>query len=171
MRALHRLIMLPVVLACLAVPGCGGGWEADTHPASGRVSVNGQPAAGSLVQLHSVGGQPDERNSRPWGLVKDDGTFALSTYQTGDGAPVGEYAVTLTWPEDPSVPSMTDRLGFRYSQPAQSRWKVSIREGGNALEPIEIADAQLDAKRSKGLSKSLAGPEMLGITKPVESRR
>ena len=165
-HAMHHhqgLGFISVVVACVAVSGCGERWEAETHPASGRVSINGKPASGSLVQLHAVGQQPDERNSRPWGLVKDDGTFTLSTYETGDGAPVGDYMVTITWPDDPSVPSMSDRLGFKYARPDQSRWKVTIREGRNALAPIEIADATIDAN---GPSKAgpIAGPEMLGAT-------
>lgn len=167
----HRLLILPVVLACAAASGCGEGWEADTYPASGQVSVNGRPAAGSLVQLHSVGKGPDERNSRPWGLVKDDGTFTLSTYEAGDGAPAGDYVVTITWPDDPSVPSMADRLGFRYAQPGQSPWKVTIREGENTLPPIEIVDAKIDAAGPPKTADPVRGPEMLGITETARKTR
>lgn len=163
--------LILIVLAAPLTLGCGQDWKADTHPASGRVSIDGQAAAGVLVQLHPVGNGPDERNSRPWALVQGDGTFTLSTYQSGDGAPAGEYAVTLTWPDDPSVPSMTDRLGSRYAEPARSPWKVAIREGENTLEPIEIPGPPPVAKRPKGPSRPPTGPEMLGITGPDANGR
>ena len=162
MRPTSRIpISLPALLIALTASGCGRGWEADTHPASGRISVNGQAPAGALVQLHPVGPAPDERNSRPWGLVAEDGTFALSTYEAGDGAPAGEYAVTVTWPDDPTVPSMTDRLGFRYADPGRSSWKVTIDEGENALPTIELTDSAIAPPGPKPGRAS--GPEMLGV--------
>lgn len=79
----------------------------------------------------------------PHGEVDADGRFRIGTYDTADGAPAGEYAVTITWPEtkaDPGGGEVTtgDRLGGRYSDPAKSKWKVQIRDGTNELEPFRL---------------------------------
>ena len=34
----------------------------------------------------------------PTGQVESDGSYTLTTYLKGDGAPAGEYAVTIYWP-------------------------------------------------------------------------
>src|SRR5690606_10316468 len=79
--------------ACGLLAGCGGAdWHAATVPVSGTVQINGLPAANAVVELHAVGEPPDSRNSRPWGIVQLDGTYELTTYEQGDGAPPGDYA-------------------------------------------------------------------------------
>ncbi len=155
--------ILSMILACLCSAGCGKDWRTDTHPASGRISINGQTPVGAIVQLIPTSAPVDERNSRPWGLVKEDGTFALGTYETEGGAPVGQYAVTITWPDDPSVPSLNDRLAHRYSRPEQSKWKVTIKEGGNELPPIELSDRAIDMSRKPPSKSRMRPPPMPGV--------
>lgn len=135
---------LTMTITCL---GCGGeDWQAATHPAQGRITINGEPPAGAVIELHSTGEQPDVRNSRPWAVVQEDGSYTLSTYETGDGAPVGDYAVTVRWPPDVSQPSLADRLSGAYATPDRSRWTVTIAEGQNDLPPIEITGAKVLSK-------------------------
>lgn len=116
---------------------------------------------GALVQFHSLGGKVDERDSRPWGKVREDGTFALSTYETGTGAPPGTYAITVTWPTDPKVPFSPDRLKSRYSRPEQSEWRATIKEGKNEIPPIEIAGAAIDDSGKPSRRRAPAGPPMM----------
>jgi hypothetical protein len=134
------------LISCLTNIGCSDNWQAETQPASGRVSINGQPPVGALVQLYPAGEKVDVRNSRPWGLVGNDGAFALSTYESGDGAPTGEYKFTIIWPVDPSSPAPTDRLNYQYSRPEQSTWSISIQEGENLLPPVDITGAKVLTK-------------------------
>ena len=151
-------------LACCLASGCGESWQADTHPASGRISINGKPPAGALVQLVPAEGiKPDERNSRPWGLVKGDGTFILSTYDGKPGVPVGEYRLTITWPPDASRPSMMDRLKSRYARPEQSPRKVTIKPGDNVLPPIDLAGVDVDMKAGPAVP---VGPMMITPRSP-----
>ena len=151
------------LLSCAALIGCGEkDWHAETHPTRGRVIINGQPAAGAVVELHSTGEKkPDVRNSRPWGIVQQDGTFTLSTYESGDGAPPGEYAITVRWPPDVNQPSLEDRLGGAYTKPDQSKWRATITEGDNELPPVEITGARVQAKGQAGASSPPpTGPPM-----------
>lgn len=135
-----------MAVACLAVVagGCGDGrWQAPTYPATGRLVVNGKPAAGALVHLHPEGAPVDARSSRPWAKVQSDGTFTLTTYELDDGAPAGSYQVTLVWPEDTSRPSLFDRLDRKFDEPEESKWTVTVTEGDNTLPPIEIDGVRL----------------------------
>lgn len=148
-----------IAIACL---GCGGeDWQAETYPAHGRVTINGEPAGGAVVELHSTGEEPDARNSRPWAIVQEDGSYTLSTYEKGDGAPVGDYVVTLRWPPQASEPTLADRLGGAYSNASRSERKVAITEGDNDLPPIEITGAKVLSKERAGASgKTPPGPGM-----------
>jgi hypothetical protein len=161
--------VLSVALAALTTAlcqGCGGEqWQAETYPASGRITINGEPPEGAVVELHATDEGPDVRNSRPWAVVEEDGTFTLSTYERGDGAPPGEYAVTVKWPPDVSQPSLADRLAGAYARPEQSRWEVTISEGENQLPPIEITGATVQSKEgARPPRRAPPGPGM--ETKP-----
>lgn len=154
----YRALALLVSVATLPLAaGCGGeDWQAETYPATGRITINGQAPAGALVQLSPIGQKVDERDSRPWGKVQPDGTYTLSTYETGTGAPVGTYAVTVTWPVETNSAFPPDRLGNRYSSAERSEWKATIQEGENELPPIAITGATInDGGRGPG------GPPMM----------
>ncbi|MCA9072950.1 MAG: carboxypeptidase regulatory-like domain-containing protein, partial [Planctomycetaceae bacterium] len=110
------------------------------QPAHGTLTVNGDPAVGANVTLHPADGQNfDTRGSRPTGRVLDDGSFLLSTYETNDGAPVGDYVVTVFWAKNPdAIEPSPDRLQNRYVNPKTSKIRVRIDEGENTLPPIEL---------------------------------
>jgi hypothetical protein len=123
--------------------GCGGAADGRVPvvPVQGKVLVRGQPAAGALVIFHPVGA-PDANTPRPTAVAADDGTFILSTYDTGDGAPAGSYLVTVTWDErdeeaDDGVPGV-DRLRGRYADPSQSGLRVEVQSGTNELPPFDL---------------------------------
>jgi hypothetical protein len=112
------------------------------HPAHGRVLVDGRPAAGAVVSLFPVNvaaGGP----VRPLATAGPDGTFRMTTYSTGDGAPAGEYTVTVVWPApvDTSVDEPAgapDQLRGRYGDPRRSILRVVVKEGDNQLPPFEL---------------------------------
>jgi hypothetical protein len=95
----HRLLragLAVLVMALISFTGCG---RADSsrvpvHPASGAIQFRGQPVSGAFVSLHAKGhnntGAPSPRAS-----VGPDGKFALSTYEGLDGAPEGDYVLTV----------------------------------------------------------------------------
>ncbi len=141
------MLALATTLACA---GCGEDWQADTYPAQGSITINGEPPVGALIQLHSTGEAKDKRDSLPWGLVQEDGTYTLSTYEMGDGAPTGEYAVTIRWSPNVNTPSLADRLNNAYNNPDKSQWKVAITDDDNELPPIEITGAKVTAADQAG---------------------
>src|SRR5262245_25475123 len=92
-------LSLAAALVCLAGGAKGpnrGRIEVD--PVVGKLLVNGVPAANAMVAFHPLGtGGPAAL--RPVGVTGPDGTFCLTSYEAGDGAPAGEYAVTAVWPD------------------------------------------------------------------------
>lgn len=107
------------------------------HPAAGRVTYKGAPADGVRVVLIPAGGAGPTNN--PAGRTGADGRFELSTFAEKDGAPEGEYAVTLYWPERPfdtledGAPMPKDKLGGAYATPAKSKLRAKIEPKKNEL--------------------------------------
>lgn len=162
-RASHQrwlgLLSLAMFIAALCV-GCGDDWRSETQPVTGKLTVNGEPPEGAVVTFHPTGEKVDKRNSTPWGVIDAQGVFHLQTYATGDGAPVGEYVVTVKWPWDVNDMglAMTDRLGKAYARPEKSQWRITIEEGENILDPIEIAGAKVDMTPPAKVGKKVPGP-------------
>src|SRR5262245_26228369 len=94
MLSVRRVGAGVVAVGCLALAGCGADGP-PLHPVTGKVLVDGKPAEHATVTFHPAGGGADA--PKPRATVKADGSFALTTHTTGDGAPAGEYAVTVEW--------------------------------------------------------------------------
>jgi hypothetical protein len=116
--------------ALMARPTCSA------HPAVGIARVGKTPLVGAQIRLHPRGMTlPDE--ATPSATVQADGTFALTTFTKGDGAPPGDYVVTVQWfrvAKDGSVGG--NSLPKRYASPTTSPLSVTIREGKNDLPPF-----------------------------------
>jgi hypothetical protein len=115
-----------------------------THPVHGRLLVDGAPAPGAMVKFHSK----QQPGRTPTGIVREDGSFSVSFYDTEDGAPVGEYALFVVWMQTPPQGGLAqDRLGGRFLDPAKPVATVVVREGQNNLEPIELSTGNADLPR------------------------
>ncbi len=132
----------------VAAAGCGGaaGSRPAVHPVAGRVEVCDRPAAGAHVAFLRLPLDADvARGACPSGVCRPDGTFALTTYAAGDGAPAGEYVVTVVWPNDALPadecncpdPAAHDRLYGLYADARTSALRATVRVGANevALRP------------------------------------
>jgi hypothetical protein len=135
--------------ALLILPFCWACSGAGLNTVEGKVNVNGAPAKGAVVIFHPKGGDTSANAQRPSGVTKEDGTFTLGT-GTKPGAPVGEYTVTITWPEEVGPPKFkkgsmeldnptpADRLKGRFANAASSTLKATIKSGANKLDPFEL---------------------------------
>lgn len=119
----------------LAILGCGGTTsKAKVYPVRGTVRVNGQTEKGVIVMFNPVGG-----STRLIAVTEADGTFQLSTHGKYDGAPPGEYKVTLAWPEySPEGDPGPDRFKNKFGNTAQPVLTVTVGEQALTLEPIEV---------------------------------
>lgn len=159
---LRSTLLLASSMVCLFCLGCSEeNWQAETHPASGQITINGQVPEGAIIELHSIAEQPDVRNSRPWAVVEQDGSYTLSTYEQGDGAPPGEYAATVRWPPQSDQPSLSDRLNAAFATPDRAVGTFTISSGKNELPPINIENAVI--RSPEGAATPQAAPLMPGI--------
>src|SRR5262245_17767468 len=100
-----RLRFQAVVLATFVTVTIGCSKSRDTNqlpvfPVTGHLSVNGQEPSGAFVVLHPKSGTgvaPNGEVVHPRAVVKPDGSFAIGTYGADDGAPSGDYSLTVEW--------------------------------------------------------------------------
>jgi hypothetical protein len=85
----------------------------------------------------------------PQAVTDDDGRFDLSTYGMEDGAPVGDYEVTIDWPAYRHGRTIgPNRLGEKFSDPKKSGIVVKIEETTKEL-PISVTTKIMDIKDPK----------------------
>jgi hypothetical protein len=146
MRLLRHAPLLILALLVGLVAGCGSSDRKPVFAAEGRIVFDGKPIPHALVTLHPL--NPSDRESpRPHGSVTKDGTFVLTTYDAGDGAPAGEYGVTVEWwltnatarTGEGDSPPPTNRLPGRYARVETSKLRVRIEEGANQLPIIQLS--------------------------------
>ena len=125
----------------------GGGCSSE--PASNRVPVypietsityKGFPAAGAVVTFHPK--TPQENVPAPRAEVNKDGVVKVSTYDGGDGAPAGEYIVTVQWrkliKQGPDLVQGPNVIPAKYGRPKTSDIVRKVTAGPNKLEPIKL---------------------------------
>ena len=133
-------------LACLvAIIGCGKAKpdRVAVHPAAGTITFKGQPTHGAMVTLHPKSGSgPAENLPTPRANVEKDGTFKVSTFNGGDGAPEGEYVMTISWyklvKNGGDVVAGPNVIPSKYMKPESSNLTVRIAAGENTLPPIKL---------------------------------
>jgi hypothetical protein len=157
------IVVLPL-LAVGVTALLGAGRDDDrvpAYPVQGRLLVGGKPAAGAQIAFHPLSGRADTR--RPVGVTGPDGEFRLTTYAPEDGAPAGEYIVTIFWRND-AVPfdecacpdfSIHDRLGGSCANPATSPLRATVRPGSNEIVlQADLPDRGWNLPRRREVDKS-----------------
>ena len=130
--------------------GCGNSRDLlPLNPVTGQVRSDGGPLEGATVVFYPVGGSEMLQDLRPRGTTNVDGQFQLQTYLPGDGAPVGEFKVTIEWRGKPVPEDSTDErhdannlrpnlLLETFAAPASTPINATISNGENALEPFQV---------------------------------
>jgi len=132
-----------VVATLFALPAIGCG-QADsrvpTHQVQGVIRFRGQPTEGAFIALtpkNAAEGVPNPRAT-----VAKDGTFSIGTFDGNDGAPEGEYIVTMQWYKP--VRQGNDMVGgpnvlpVKYASARTSDVKIHVAAGENRLQPIQL---------------------------------
>ncbi len=136
------LIIVPFLTGCTR-----SDYPNETYPVSGRVqTTDGDPAAFVRVTLHSSTLIAEGDPFRPSGMTDDDGTFRLTTYETHDGAPAGNYAMTFRWakPQETLLdPISKDRLRNQFARPTEKSLTCEIVE----TESQDLGAFEIDTKK------------------------
>lgn len=126
---------------------------AATTKVSGSVTVDGAPVKDLWVTLHST----DASNKlRPRAQTDPQGRFQITSYIGGDGAPPGDYAITIEWLRFSRLGGAgwvgPDKLNNQFSDPKTTALKVTVKESPIDLPVFELTTKGGDpAKASKAV--------------------
>ena len=140
-----RLWLVAFFVTLFLAPGCSrhreDKWSRARPPVfktTGRVTWNGEPAAGALVSLKSL-----SHNLTASGMTDAKGEFALKTWRQGDGAVAGDHSVTVQtiiisgWTADLS-PIETNAMPQKYEKPETSGLTATISDKGKNVLSFEV---------------------------------
>lgn len=143
MNELSRLVIVGIGALVLLV-GCQSQYpdEKPVYKISGTVLVDGQPAEGVQITLHDDAGVDTSDPTFSSGFTDANGKVVISTHAQGDGAPAGNYRVTLMWGQVNPL-SMNyggpDKLQGRYSDAKTTPFTLQVSaEGPNDLGSVEL---------------------------------
>ncbi len=103
------------------------------YPVKGTVVLDGCPVPGAMLVFYHAA--PDKKLVPVAnGVTEPDGSFVLSTYGTFDGAPAGEYLVTVSQFQPPAGPSRAPALQAVYVKPESSPLKATVEKGETRLD-------------------------------------
>jgi hypothetical protein len=136
-----------VVAAVIAVPllsGCGeempNGPRVPTFPVVGQIVVDGKPPDYLAVNLEPQFDKPGVIPASS-AFTDKEGKFAISTFETGDGAPPGKYKLTFQWGQINLLNGQyggPDKLKGRYKKAADSKHEITVTDQKIDLGTIEL---------------------------------
>jgi hypothetical protein len=130
---------IAIALAALAVSGCGRGERrVPVFKTSGSVvRADGSVVPNALVVLHATGAPSTV--PKPRGTTDEQGRFQLTTYEVDDGAPEGQFTITVEqWiRDDPNLPP-SNHLVATLAKPESSGLQATISQGANEIPPLTV---------------------------------
>lgn len=136
----RALFLAALVWGSVAIPGCGDAGP-KLYPVKGTVRVDGKPASDATVFFHRQG-RANSNEPVPYARCAADGSFQVTTSKEGDGAQVGEYVLTVVWPDMSKAPDgnggRPDLLRGTYDKPATSALKATVEAKDNTLPEIVL---------------------------------
>ena len=141
MKPTGRRLLVVLVFTALCMASCSkDDGRKPTYSVSGKVLLpDGKPAQHATVVFH-----PTEETGpdvvKPRGKVAADGSFKLTTYDGNDGAPAGEYRVTVElWlASGRSDEGPSNRLPQKYANPQQSGLTAKVSAGSTELNAFRL---------------------------------
>ncbi|MCU0706159.1 MAG: hypothetical protein MUF18_19520 [Fimbriiglobus sp.] len=147
---MSRYARVTAAVFLIALAGCEPSKPAAV-PAGGKVlfGKKKEPAAGALVVFHPTDPAFEKKiGGKPVGTVGEDGTFTLTTFEQGDGAPEGEYGVTVQWQKKAKEAKFSlggegggggqSMLNPKYGNPSQPFTKVTVKKGGDNQFTLDV---------------------------------
>lgn len=154
---IREAVRFSVLLVCLV--GCGTGVKAPSEPAgyrdkigaavqlTGTISLDGNASQKVIVLAMNEQNLPIYKQQKEIGglasgaAVKQDGKFSFTTFENGDGLPVGKYIVLFRMPpkDERGTDSKAEAFNRKYSNPDTSKYKVTLETG----KPIDLGKIDL----------------------------
>jgi len=149
-KTLGSLLVVALLASVLAI-GCGqqGADRPKTVPVTGTVTHNGEPVEGATVAFQPVGG-----SKGAVGVTDASGKYALTTFESDDGAVPGEYKVKVfKYKVEGSEGGVADTDSADYVPPGMGE------EGGQDDEsgaPENLLPAQYADPTTSGLTATVS---------------
>lgn len=131
---------------------CGGcreempdGPRVPTSPVTGQILVDGKPAASLAITLVPKFERSAEVPSSS-AFTDEEGRFQIGTFESGDGAPAGEYAVTLFWGQYNLLNGQyvgPDKLDGQYAEAEKPYQVIQVPEN----EPLDLGTIEVTKKK------------------------
>lgn len=132
------LAFLPVCCACSEDLN-----RKAVYPVTGVIRVDGAPVNQLAVKCYPVNGLDRENTTISSTYTKEDGSFELSTYNSGDGVPEGDYILTVRWGKLNAVTMSYDGDKFDGKYNAEnSDIKFTVTAG----QPTDLGVIELSTK-------------------------
>lgn len=131
------------VVGLLALAGCGKAPPLDgavpVYAVSGTLTHQGKSMGGAIVTFHPLN-PTGKFPPAPSAKADENGAYKLTTYDTADGAPAGEYRVTVYWPgqrrgtpnEEGDLPP--DQLREVYASKTTSKLRATVATRDNTID-------------------------------------
>ena len=116
----------------------------------GKVTYQGKPLDAGRVVFTPAAGKGGESGQSASGEIDSDGTYEMTTFNTGDGAILGQHIVTVVVPEKGEMPKPDEYSHIKYVVPKnltpakyatadKSPLRCTVVEGGTKFD-IELKD-------------------------------
>jgi hypothetical protein len=152
-RSVRRLLLVALGIT-IALAGCRKSDFHTVYPVTGKILVNGKPAADCLIYLNRTFDDPSPRKVMPYAVTDDSGDFKMTSYITDDGAPEGEYVITVEWRERSGLLKNNyegiDRLDGAYATVQKTKalpgFVIKVGREPMELPPLKLTQSA-EAKR------------------------
>ena len=112
-----RLLTALLIAMTTVSPGCSRRDRLPTYPVTGKVTFpDGNALPGGRIVFQSM----EQSGLQAWGLIQDDGTFSLRTYEPGDGAVSGKHRIAVNPPRKNPQQPPTHPIHVRLMRPETS---------------------------------------------------
>ncbi|MEQ9406839.1 MAG: hypothetical protein RIK87_03900 [Fuerstiella sp.] len=154
----RRRSLLAALLTISVLAGCSGEEEPyrkETSGLTGQVFIDGSPISARepvKVDCINVAGFDTKHPTISSALTGEYGRFEISTYESGDGVPEGDYVLTFMWGKLNLIAGSydgPDKLKGAYSDPKTSTFKVSVKQGAPTDLGIIELEIPKDSKKKK----------------------
>ena len=136
-------VLVPLLILILV--GCGGSDRPSIAPASGIVTLNGEPVDGaSLTFVPTAGGRPGSA------ITDAQGRYTIKTYEDVAGAIIGEHKVSvikISGPgadvmqgDAPAEPPVTEEIGSGEDDGSDGLPEIEVFDSTQTKEPEIIYD-------------------------------
>lgn len=141
---MSRYTLTSILLGSVLLAGCGSNLPSvQVFPVTGVVQHDGKPIAEASVVFHPDVPLPAGIH-HPLAMTDAEGRFALTTLKPGDGAPVGDYRITVElrakrMAGEELVRDGAHLLPEKYAHPKTTPLRFTVKPEANEVPAILLS--------------------------------